>query len=52
MSKEAAVRLSEHVWRIPTFRFDLVNSFAFQEDDGKQNARREPPGVRRAWTLA
>jgi glyoxylase-like metal-dependent hydrolase (beta-lactamase superfamily II) len=34
MSKEAAVRLSEHVWRIPTFRFDLVNSFAFQEDDG------------------
>jgi len=34
MAKEAAVRLSEHVWRIPTLPFDLLNSFALLDDDG------------------
>lgn len=30
----AASRLAERVWRIPTARADLVNSYAFGEDDG------------------
>jgi glyoxylase-like metal-dependent hydrolase (beta-lactamase superfamily II) len=34
MASPAAVRLSERVWRIPTLRFDLLNSFAFADDDG------------------
>jgi glyoxylase-like metal-dependent hydrolase (beta-lactamase superfamily II) len=34
MASEGAVRLSERVWRIPTMRFGLINSFALVEDDG------------------
>jgi glyoxylase-like metal-dependent hydrolase (beta-lactamase superfamily II) len=34
MASEPAVRLSEHVWRIPTLPFSLINSFALVEDDG------------------
>jgi glyoxylase-like metal-dependent hydrolase (beta-lactamase superfamily II) len=34
MAQEPAIRLSEHLWRIPTLPFGLVNSFAFVEDDG------------------
>ena len=30
----SAVRLSERLWRIPTLPLDLLNSFAFVEDDG------------------
>jgi len=29
-----ALRLAKNVWRIPTARFDLVNSFVFAEADG------------------
>jgi glyoxylase-like metal-dependent hydrolase (beta-lactamase superfamily II) len=32
---DAAVRLAENVWRIPTTPFDGVNSFAFADDDGQ-----------------
>ena len=31
---EAAVRLADTVWRIPTLRWDLLNSFALVGDDG------------------
>jgi glyoxylase-like metal-dependent hydrolase (beta-lactamase superfamily II) len=34
MGKALAVRLADVVWRIPTTPADLVNSFAFLEDDG------------------
>ena len=33
-AKTPAVPLADGVWRIPTLPFDLVNSFAFVEDDG------------------
>lgn len=34
MASTAAVELAPQVWRIPTSPADLVNSFAFVEDDG------------------
>lgn len=34
MAREAAVRLVDGVWRIPTSVGDLVNSYAFREPDG------------------
>lgn len=34
MARERAVRLSDHLWRIPTLPLDLLNTFAFVEDDG------------------
>lgn len=35
MTRTPAVRLADAVWRIPTTRFDLINSYAFVEDDGQ-----------------
>jgi glyoxylase-like metal-dependent hydrolase (beta-lactamase superfamily II) len=34
MARTPAVRLADSLWRIPTLPFDLLNSFAFVEDDG------------------
>jgi glyoxylase-like metal-dependent hydrolase (beta-lactamase superfamily II) len=34
MAREWAVRLSDHLWRIPTLPLALLNSFALVEDDG------------------
>ncbi|MFZ0322830.1 MAG: MBL fold metallo-hydrolase [Actinomycetes bacterium] len=34
MTATAAIRLAQGVWRIPTTPADLVNSFAFLDDDG------------------
>jgi len=34
VTKTTAVRLGKDVWRIPTMPGDLVNSFAFTQDDG------------------
>ena len=34
MAKEAAVRLADGVWRIPTTPGDMINSFALVGPDG------------------
>ena len=34
MAKEAAVRLADGVWRIPTAPGDMINSFALAGSDG------------------
>jgi glyoxylase-like metal-dependent hydrolase (beta-lactamase superfamily II) len=34
MATDPAVRLSAHIWRIPTVPLDFTNSFAFVDDDG------------------
>ena len=35
MAKDAAIRLADNVWRIPTAPFDAVNTYALVEDDGR-----------------
>lgn len=35
MAETAAIALAPGVWRIPTVKWDLVNSYAFRDDDGQ-----------------